>query len=111
MREVWRRERATVREVMDALNQRGTKRRAYTTVMTIMSRLHRKGLLDRASESGTYVYVPRLSREEYAQLRAQAGVDALVREFGDAALVHFAKRMGSLDPERQELLRRLADGE
>lgn len=111
MREVWRRKRATVREVMDALNQRGTKHRAYTTVMTIMSRLHRKGLLDRTSENGTYMYVPRLSQEEYAQLRAQAGVDALVREFGDTALVHFAKRMGSLDPKRQERLKRLADGE
>ena len=79
--------------------------------MTIMSRLHRKGLLDRTAENGTYVYVPRLSREKYAQLRAQAGVDELVREFGDAALVHFAKRMGSLDPERREQLRRLAGGE
>ena len=111
MREVWARKRTTVREVMDALNQRAAKPRAYTTVMTIMSRLYRKGLLDRTSENGTYVYVPHLSREEYAQLRAKAGVDALVREFGDAALVHFAKRMGSLGPERQERLRRLADGE
>jgi predicted transcriptional regulator len=111
MREVWQRQSATVREVLDALNQRGGKHRAYTTVMTIMSRLHRKGLLDRASQDGTYVYVPRLSREEYARLRAEAGVDALVREFGDEALVHFAKRMGSLDPERQERLRRLAGSE
>jgi predicted transcriptional regulator len=111
MEEVWRRERATVREVMEALNTEAASPRAYTTVMTIMARLHRKGLLDRTSESNTYVYVPRLTREEYAELRAKAEVDALVREYGDVALVHFARQMGTLDRRRQERLRRLARGE
>jgi hypothetical protein len=46
MEEMWRRETATVREVLEVLN-RGRKKRAYTTVMTIMRRLDRKGLLTR----------------------------------------------------------------
>ncbi len=44
MEEMWNRGSATVREVLDALN-RGPKQRAYTTIMTIMARLDRKGLL------------------------------------------------------------------
>src|SRR5690242_6209735 len=44
MDEMWRREEATVRAVIDALNDRAPKPRAYTTFMTIMSRLHTKGL-------------------------------------------------------------------
>jgi predicted transcriptional regulator len=110
MEEVWRREPATVRDVMEALNQDAPKPRAYTTVMTIMDRLHTKGLLDRRSERNTYIYKPRLSRDEYANARAQTEVDALVREWGDVALVHFAKQMGTLDPKRREQLRRLARG-
>ncbi len=110
MEEVWRLESATVREVMEALNEGVSKSRAYTTVMTIMDRLHRKGLLDRRSERNTYIYTPRLSRDEYADVRAQTEVDALVREWGDVALVHFAKQMGTLDPKRREQLRRLARG-
>jgi predicted transcriptional regulator len=110
MEEVWRREPATVRDVMEALNKDAPKPRAYTTVMTIMDRLHTKGLLDRRSERNTYIYKPRLSRDEYADARAQTEVDALVREWGDVALVHFAKQMGTLDPKRREQLRRLARG-
>jgi predicted transcriptional regulator len=110
MEEVWRREPATVRDVMDALNKGARKPRAYTTVMTIMDRLYRKGLLDRRSERNTYFYTARLSRDEYADARAQTEVDALVKEWGDVALVHFAKQMGTLDPKRREQLRRLARG-
>ena len=112
MEEVWRHETTTVRDVMDAVNKAASKSRAYTTVMTIMDRLHRKGLLDRRQQrqgrNSFYVYTPRLSRDEYADVRAEAEVDALVREWGDVALVHFAKQMGTLDPKRREQLRRLA---
>jgi predicted transcriptional regulator len=111
MEEVWRQETATVRAVMIALNKGEPKPRAYTTVMTIMDRLHRKGLLDRRpGPSNSYLYTPRLSRDQYADARAQAEVDALVSEWGDVALVHFAKQMGALDPKRREQLRRLARG-
>jgi predicted transcriptional regulator len=110
MDEVWRREVATVREVMEALNQGPGKSRAYTTVITIMDRLHRKGLLDRRQERNTYIYKPHLSHDEYADVRAKTEVDALVSEWGEVALIHFAKQMGTLDPKRREQLRRLARG-
>jgi len=45
-----------VRTVMDALNKRASKPRAYTTYMTIMARLHQKGVLDRRHEGKTYFY-------------------------------------------------------
>ena len=91
MEEVWRQKVATVRDVMTALNKGEPKSRAYTTVMTIMDRLHRKRLLDRrAGPSNSYVYTPRLSRDQYADARAQAEVDALVHEWGDVALVHLS---------------------
>jgi len=111
MEEVWHQETATVREVMDALNAHASKARAYTTVMTIMDRLHSKGLLNRRQErNNTYFYTPRLTRDQYADVRAQTEVDALVHEWGDVALVHFARQMGTLDPKRREQLRRLARG-
>ncbi|MBS1893176.1 MAG: BlaI/MecI/CopY family transcriptional regulator, partial [Actinobacteria bacterium] len=42
MEEVWEREEATVREVLETLNS-GRKQRAYTTITTIMARLEKKG--------------------------------------------------------------------
>lgn len=108
MEKVWRRERATVREILEALNA-GARQRAYTTVMTIMARLHRKGLLRRKREGKTDVYWPALDRKDYLDVRAKAEVEALVEEFGEVALVHFASQVEQLDPERLEKLRGLAE--
>jgi predicted transcriptional regulator len=105
MGEVWTQGEASVREVMEVLDARTEKRRAYTTYMTIMSHLHRKGLLIRRREGKTDFYRPAYSREAYADLRAQAGVDSLV---GDVALGHFVRQMAQLDPERRRQLQRLA---
>jgi len=108
MEEVWRRAEATVREVLEALNASASRVRAYTTVMTVMAKLHRKGLLERRREGKTDIYRPVMSREQYLEARAQAEVGALVDEYGEVALVHFARQMAQLDPERREQLRRLA---
>jgi predicted transcriptional regulator len=110
MEEMWRVERATVRELMEAINARSRKPRAYTTFMTIMARLDGKGLLEREREGKTDVYWPRMDREAYLEARAQAEVQQLVDDYGDLALVHFARAMRTLDPARERALRRLAEG-
>jgi len=109
MENVWSRDAdVAVREVMEALNRRTKKPRAYTTYMTILGRLHAKGLVTRRREGKTDLYRPVYTREEYADLRAQAGVDSLVEQYGDAALSHFARQMARLDPDRRRQLQRLA---
>ncbi|MHB8532691.1 MAG: BlaI/MecI/CopY family transcriptional regulator [Solirubrobacteraceae bacterium] len=110
MEEVWRQGRTNVRAVMEALNEKRRKDRAYTTYMTIMARLARKGLLHREREGRTDAYWPRLTREEFQRARAEQEVGALVSEFGELALVHFAKEFDKLDPARAKALRRLARG-
>src|SRR5437660_112679 len=50
MEELWTSGEAPVRAVMDSLNRRASKERAYTTYMTIMARLNKKGLLVRRRE-------------------------------------------------------------
>ncbi len=105
MEEVWGRGEATVRDVLEALN-RGPKQRAYTTVMTIMARLDEKGLLTRRREGRSDVYAPVMARDAYLQARARAEVSALVEEFGDVALAHFATALDGVDRCRLEKIRR-----
>jgi predicted transcriptional regulator len=111
MNEAWRHEQLTVRELMERLNRRAKPPRAYTTYMTVMSRLDSKGLLSRRREGKTDFYSPTFSKDEYRALRAQAEVQGLVREFGDVALAQFARKMDELDPKQLEALRRLAEGD
>lgn len=60
---------ASVREVLEDMQR--DRRIAYTTVMTVMDNLHRKGLLERELDGRAYLYRPALPRVEYsAQLMA-----------------------------------------
>ena len=106
---VWERGECNVRSVLDELNRRSDRERKYTTVMTTMVRLDKKRLLVRRREGKTDIYKPAMTREEYFEARAAAEVGALVENYGEAALVHFARQMNQLDPTRREQLRRLAD--
>jgi predicted transcriptional regulator len=108
MEELWRSGESSVRAVMEALNAHAHKQRAYTTYMTIMARLHKKGLLNRRREGKTDYYEPKYTREEYMTLRAQSEVAALVDQYGDVALSHFAQQMAGLDPVRRRALQRQA---
>ena len=79
----------SVREVLDDL--RGDRALAYTTVMTVMDNLYRKGWLTREREGRAYLYLPSASREAHAaRLMSKA-----FTEGGDpaATLVHFIEAM------------------
>src|ERR1041385_7952171 len=65
METLWDRGESSVREVADCLD----RPLAYTTVMTTLDRLFKKGLLDRRKSERAFFYVPRLTRREFEQKR------------------------------------------
>ncbi len=82
---VWNRGESTVREVADQL----TRPLAYTTVMTTLDRLFKKGLLNRRKVDRAFFYSPVLSRREFEQKRAGDLVAGLlsVREHSSELLI------------------------
>lgn len=103
MRLVWAAPGAvSVREIVDGVNKDRREKLAYTTVMTVMSRLAEKGALTRVREGRGYRY------QAVAPDAAGLAVRGVLREHGDAALVHFAEEARA-DPKAlkrlQELLR------
>jgi predicted transcriptional regulator len=108
MEEIWRHDEISVREVMQRLNQRAERHRAYTTYMTIMARLDRKGLLARRRAGKTDFYRALYTRDDYANLRAGAAIESIVDQFGDVALAHIARQMAQLDTKHRRALDRLA---
>ncbi|MGH9116997.1 MAG: BlaI/MecI/CopY family transcriptional regulator [Acidimicrobiales bacterium] len=78
---------------------------AYTTVMTILVRLWRKGRLERHRDGRAFAYRPLHSREEHAAAR----MAAMLRAAGDrpAALARF---VDELSPADRAQLRRLLHG-
>jgi predicted transcriptional regulator len=110
MESLWATGESSVRAVMDALNARAPKPRAYTTYMTVMARLDRKGLLHRRREGKADYYAPAHTRGAYMALRARSEVEGLVEQYGDLALSQFAAQVAGLDPARRRALQRLARG-
>ena len=85
--------------VLDALWSRGSEARvrdlqpsfpeiAYTTLMTTLDRLHRKGLLERMMDGRAFAYRPRLTRAE-------------------TVLSYLVEEVGSLDADALDALSRL----
>jgi predicted transcriptional regulator len=93
------------RTVRDMHTDLATERTlAYTTVMTVMDKLHRKGWLTREPAGRAYAYTPALTREQYtADLMGEALAASTDRS---ATLVAF---LDQLDPAEATQLRAALD--
>src|SRR4051794_14225328 len=101
MAEIWRLEEARVRAVADAVNARSERARGYTTYLTVLVRLDRKGFVARRRVGKHDVYRPAVSREEYRRTRSDADVAALIDRYGDLALAPFAPPYSALSPAQK----------
>ena len=104
---LWAKGNATVRELIES----GCQDLAYTTVMTTLDRLFKKGLLTRFEEGRAFRYAPRFSREEMH--REVAG--HAFRQLLDASptsslpLSFLVEILGERDEQLLDDLRKLVD--
>lgn len=99
---LWRAtEPVRVRDVLDGLDD--DREPAYTTVMTVLDNLHRKGWVHRERNGRAYWYLATRSREE----AAADAVRALLESTGDPTgmLLYFAR--GASDDESKVLAKGL----
>lgn len=106
---LWRESDAlTVREIRRELS--GGRDRAYTTVMTVLDRLYRKGFVHRERDGRAYRYRAAQSRVEHTATL----MGDLLTEGGDlqATWLHFIDQISPEDADRlRESLKRLDDGQ
>jgi len=104
---LWAKGTATVRELLE----NGCPELAYTTVMTTLDRLFKKGVLTRSEEGRAFRYAPRFSRDE---LHREAAGQAL-RQLLDASpasslpLSFLVEILGERDAQLLDDLRELVE--
>jgi predicted transcriptional regulator len=76
MEEAWARGRLSVSEIHRAFGERT----AYTTWMTTLDRLYKKGLLRREKEGRAYIYSPAVTREEFERGVAEDVLGGLLEQ-------------------------------
>jgi predicted transcriptional regulator len=102
----WRDGEVSVREVHRALGED----RAYTTVMTTLDRLYRKGLVKRRKSGRAFLYSPRLTREEFERGLAEDILEGLLSRTANEAeplLACIVEAVGEHDREWLDELERL----
>ena len=96
---LWERGRATVREVYDVLHARDTQL-AYTTVLSLLQTMERKGLVGHEVKGKAYRYYAQVERERTFRHLARSFLDQV---FDGAMDEYLVRAMESRPPEQDEL--------
>jgi len=102
---VWSRGSVTVRE----LRADGKVRQAYTTIMTTLDRLFKKGLLDRTPNGKAFRYSARCRPEEAPRLVAVKGLQRWIASRGDSAIPHLSYFVDAISAHDARLLDELRE--
>lgn len=94
----------SVREVGDRL---GRPRLAYTTVMTTMDRLYRKGFLGRDKDGTAFLYRAAMSRDELHGRIVEETLSALLAKGPNPILAAFVDTAANVDEANLARLERL----
>lgn len=105
MNVMWQHGEATVEEVRGALDR--DKQPAYTTVMTVMSRLAEKGVLERDKRGRAFVYRAAADRSEFAGSILSRLVDRLYADSPGRAIAHLIESREDVDDDELERLEAL----
>ena len=79
LKALWTLGEGNVKEVREILTR--NRKLAYTTVMTVLDRLEKRGGVERRKQGRLYVYIPVVTRDTLRRL----AVDALVGDFFDGS--------------------------
>lgn len=107
MQVIWHDDCSTVKKVHRALAQQ--RDIAYTTVMTTMSRLAEKGVLNRQRDGLAYIYTPTLSEADFVTLVVQQVLDSLLTDYSDTAVEYMVDFLAKNNPQGFERLRQVID--
>ena len=106
METIWLRGATSVREIHQSFGERA----AYTTLMTTLDRLYKKGLLDRHKEGRAFLYVPRISREDFTRSVTKDVIDGLLGQTNGETkpiLACIVDAVGERDGEMLNVLEKL----
>ena len=97
---LWNKQNVSVRCILEELQK--DRKIAYTTVATILQRLHDKKLVAKKEDKTGFRYTPKISREDYLKRLSQSFLSNLVSGFGDMAIASFAHSIDDLPEQKKK---------
>ena len=108
MKLVWDGKEATVRDVYEALRAR--RRIAYTSVLTVMNVLERKGHLKKRAEGRSFVYQAARPRGQVLRAMVREFVERVFGGATEPLLVHLLEDRKLTRRDLEALTRRIREG-
>jgi len=99
---LWRREQMSTREVTTQLQKNSDI--AYTTIATILDRLHEKELVNRVKNGKSYTYEAAVAKEDYISNLSASFLDGLFTSFGERAIPNFVQGIEKLSAAKKKKL-------
>ena len=103
MQLVWREKFTTVKKVHKALQSE--RDIAYTTVMTTMTRLAEKGVLNRRRDGLAYIYTPAVTKHDFETMMVRRVLDGLMDDYEEETITYILDYLAERDPQRSEAVR------
>jgi len=107
---LWNLGKGTVKDVLEIFKKRG-KNYAYTTILTEMQNLEKKGLL-RAERIGKQnLYIPLIKKEEFLNKKLDELLSPLLEEYPELVAMNFIKKTKLSEKEKKKILEILSKEE
>ncbi len=94
LKALWKRDQSTVRKLYTTIKAK--KDIALTSIAVDLDRLHKKGLVERRTETGLggphYIYSVSKTKEEFEESVVHSTVNKLIEKFGPVAVDYFNDR-------------------
>ena len=97
MAQLWAHGSRSVKEVLQALNAEADRALAYSTVMTILVRLHEKGYLTREKEARHFRYAAAFAESALEGQVGRRELGRLIDRYGVHSIAQFAADLGESD--------------
>ncbi len=101
MKQVWRLESATVRQVYEALLEQ--RHIAYTTVMTMLNILEQKGFLKKRQEERAYVYSSTQPQKQVVGSMVREFVNRVFNGSAEPLLLHLVEDQHLTEKDLEEI--------
>jgi len=101
----WKVGQCCVRDVLEKLQKK--RNIAYTTVMTVMTRLCNKGALKRKlNSSGAFIYTPTRDKRSFFAAASKKIISGLISDYGEIAVAQLMDIVENNDAKKLKELRR-----
>lgn len=104
---VWDLREVTVRDVWERLKKK--RDLAYTTIMTVMSRLTNKAILERTKQGSSYQYRAVLNKDDFINSSVRSVLGNLFKDFSAPMINQFVELLDEADPGKIEELEKLIE--